>query len=443
MKHVAVIAACLLCLQGYGQTSYFNQGFLRQGSAQLDRDYLGITNGSGTGTVTTFSAGVLSPLFTTAVANPTTTPALSFSQISQNQNLVFASPDGVAGVPTFRALVAADLPGGGGGTVTTFTAGNANPLFTTSVANPNTTPALTFTLLYTPLSDVTNAGTGFTSLINASNTPIPAFKSISAGANVTLTDNGTNIVIASTGGGGGSGMTNILDYETNNVASYRTVAGDVAEGAVTTFTGFGDTLTFASSGGGGSATTTHSLISAIPGTWLNLQVNSGAGAIEFAGSQTFNAMIPYSNSVWSWHTYVFVRNTNSVRIAGGFSAAALATTLGTDTLSTNIVEFRYSSAAGDTTWHGYVSNGTNSTTVDTTVALVPDTGYYLRFDKIGTNVTFTVNRGNAVTATTNVPNAYVSTVQGMAFFYGMDNASAGAKTNFIHYFGYDQEWLTK
>lgn len=65
--------------------------------------------GGGGGTVTSFSSGNFSPLFTTSVATPTTTPALSFAAISQAQNLVYASPDGVAGNPSFRSLVAADL----------------------------------------------------------------------------------------------------------------------------------------------------------------------------------------------------------------------------------------------------------------------------------------------------------------------------------------------
>lgn len=63
-----------------------------------------------TGTVTNFSAGNLSPLFTTNVTLSSTAPSLSFSQINQSQNLVYASPNGSTGVPTFRALVAADLP---------------------------------------------------------------------------------------------------------------------------------------------------------------------------------------------------------------------------------------------------------------------------------------------------------------------------------------------
>ena len=68
-----------------------------------------ITNG--VGTVTSFSAGSGNSLFTTSVATSTTTPALSFSFNTQSANLVYAGPSsGIAAVPTFRALVAADLP---------------------------------------------------------------------------------------------------------------------------------------------------------------------------------------------------------------------------------------------------------------------------------------------------------------------------------------------
>jgi hypothetical protein len=39
-----------------------------------------------------------------------TNGTLTVTKASQNQNLVYASPDGIAGVPTFRQLVAADIP---------------------------------------------------------------------------------------------------------------------------------------------------------------------------------------------------------------------------------------------------------------------------------------------------------------------------------------------
>lgn len=64
----------------------------------------------GTGTVTDFSSGNLTPLFTTSVATSTTTPALSFTQITKAANLFFSGPaSGAAANPDFRALVNADF----------------------------------------------------------------------------------------------------------------------------------------------------------------------------------------------------------------------------------------------------------------------------------------------------------------------------------------------
>lgn len=67
--------------------------------------------GSGSGTVTSFSSGSLSPLFTASVANPTTTPALSFARTNPAQNTILAGPaTGGSGAWSFRAAVGADLP---------------------------------------------------------------------------------------------------------------------------------------------------------------------------------------------------------------------------------------------------------------------------------------------------------------------------------------------
>jgi hypothetical protein len=71
--------------------------------------------GTGTGTVTSFSAGNLSPLFTTSVATATTTPALTFALSNAAQNSVFAGPaTGGAGAPSYQtapAFSAANLIG--------------------------------------------------------------------------------------------------------------------------------------------------------------------------------------------------------------------------------------------------------------------------------------------------------------------------------------------
>lgn len=65
---------------------------------------------TGTGTVTSLSAGSLSPLFTTHVTNSTTTPVLSFILSTANANFVFAGPAaGAAAAATFRSLAPADI----------------------------------------------------------------------------------------------------------------------------------------------------------------------------------------------------------------------------------------------------------------------------------------------------------------------------------------------
>ena len=67
--------------------------------------------GTGTGTVTSFSAGNASPLFLTSVATSSTTPALTFTINNAAQNFVWAGPaSGGTGAPSYRALVQADLP---------------------------------------------------------------------------------------------------------------------------------------------------------------------------------------------------------------------------------------------------------------------------------------------------------------------------------------------
>lgn len=93
-----------------------------------------LSSTSSGGTVTSFSSGNLSPLFTTSVATATSTPALSFSLSTQTANTIFAGPtSGGVAAPSFRALVAADLPAGTG-TVTGSGTTNYVPYWTSSSA---------------------------------------------------------------------------------------------------------------------------------------------------------------------------------------------------------------------------------------------------------------------------------------------------------------------
>jgi len=95
-----------------------------------------ISGGGGSGTVTSFSAGNLSPLFTTGVATATTTPALSFTISNAAQNSVLAGPaSGGAGAYSFQTA-----PTFSAANLTNFPTFNQNT--TGTAANLSGTPAL-------------------------------------------------------------------------------------------------------------------------------------------------------------------------------------------------------------------------------------------------------------------------------------------------------------
>lgn len=124
------------------------------------------------------TGGVISVSATTpVVATGTTTPVISLASnygdtqnpyASKTANNILAAPNGTAGVPTFRAIVGADIP-----TLNQNTTGTANNV--------------------TGIVAVANGGTG------------TATPSLVAGTNVTITGTFPNQTIAASGGGGGGG----------------------------------------------------------------------------------------------------------------------------------------------------------------------------------------------------------------------------------------------
>lgn len=101
------------------------------------------TISAGTGTVTSFSAGTLSPLFTTSVATATTTPALSFTLTNAAANTVFGNPTGSSAAPSYTSAPSVV-------TLTTSTS-VTSPLFLSG------TPAITDTGIWMQATGNTNS----------------------------------------------------------------------------------------------------------------------------------------------------------------------------------------------------------------------------------------------------------------------------------------------
>jgi hypothetical protein len=89
------------------------------GSGTSGSPYVINATGGGTGTVTTFSSGNLSPLFTTSVTNPNTTPTLTFSISNAAANSVFGNNTGSPAAPIYYVPNSTTLNGWYGGTLAT------------------------------------------------------------------------------------------------------------------------------------------------------------------------------------------------------------------------------------------------------------------------------------------------------------------------------------
>jgi hypothetical protein len=120
---------------------------------------------SGSGTVTTFSAGALSPLFTTSVATATTTPALTFTLTNAGAGTVFGNNTGSSGAPAYTAAPVLGLNGTTNGTLGLATSTTSGATIT--LQNLGTLTAYNFNLPTTPGSAgqvLTSQGGGSTAM---------------------------------------------------------------------------------------------------------------------------------------------------------------------------------------------------------------------------------------------------------------------------------------
>ena len=142
-----LVMAILFSLPFYAQNGAYNSPQLGGG-------------GGGSGTVTSVSTGNLSPLFTAAIANPTTTPALSFTISNAGALSLLGNPTGSAAAPVYTSspVVSGSMTTGSGGTVAgaiQLGQGTANSTGTTA-ATLEAPAAVTSYVLNVPAAAPTN-----------------------------------------------------------------------------------------------------------------------------------------------------------------------------------------------------------------------------------------------------------------------------------------------
>jgi hypothetical protein len=199
---------------------------------------------SGAGTVTSFSAGTLSPIFTTSVATATSTPALSFSLSTAAAHSYLGNNTGSTTSPSYSSLVAADLP------ATTVNAVTNDTNVTGSIAGQ------ILTLGWTSVLAAARGGTGSANFQVAGPTALRTYTFPDASATVLTTN------AAVTVGQGGTGVVSISGLIRGNGVSPFTPA--TAADVISLWTPTCDNTTFLrgdgscqAAGSGGLGTVTN------------------------------------------------------------------------------------------------------------------------------------------------------------------------------------------
>lgn len=324
------------------------------------------TPSTASGTVTSVGLALPVSVFIVSGSPVTTSGTLTGTFITQTANTVFAGPTGgAAATPAFRALVAADLPAGTG-TVTSIAGGvgitnTPEPITTTGTVDLDINSLTTETLLAAgdlfPFQDV-----------SVSTAPAGQRKVALSDLKIALFDD-FRFYGWSQYGSSGTTATAVIDVglPAQSVAGTPTAFQD-ATGAYLDLASVATTNSNASTTG----PTNHTARNNLPRcTW------------------TFKTGTVITVARW----WVVLNDTGA---PAPFNAD--------DPAGANLMGFRYSTAAGDTTWRCVTKDGTTLGNTDSGVTVVADTRYEMAIDAtVAGTVTFYINGALVATRTTNLP----------------------------------------